>query len=138
MSALSVALKTHGLILLLLDLLSTTRTTDESSLVMWFGPCCLWAAPVEQRVVLRLRHDPAFLEDLAGEGYGAPETHRIVLDFRQPEPPLIALPSSSAPSGNALPFLTWRGKSASVCVCVVTAEVSWALLHPFFVAAPTV
>ena len=36
MSALSVALSTHGLFLLLLDLLSTTRAAGESSLMMWF------------------------------------------------------------------------------------------------------
>ena len=39
-------------------------------------PGCLWAAFMEQRVVLRLRHDPALLEDLAGEGHGALEAGR--------------------------------------------------------------
>ena len=34
MSALSVALRTHGMFLLLLELLSTTRATDGPSLMM--------------------------------------------------------------------------------------------------------
>ena len=49
------------------------------------------AAPVGQRVVLRLRYDPALLEDLAGESPGPLEPLRFVLDLREPEPPLLTL-----------------------------------------------
>jgi len=69
-------------------------------------------------------------------------SRRVVLDLRQPEPPLLALlvllDSHGTLSGHVLPFLTWREKPASACVCVVAAAVPRALLHSFYVAAPTI